>query len=127
MKASWLRPPNVPKPYNYNEWTVPGRNVDLLARPLTEKSPQPPFVPGIIQYMSSIAALQWKCMRHVEKHKDDAGSEEDLPIRREFYRELLEWRDKLPDFYRSENNFTPETCFLKWVSAPQMPPSGHMC
>jgi hypothetical protein len=118
MSYSYLQPslmpsPKIPKPWGYSNELNTMENVDILGQPFTPSSTQPPFVPGITRCMGEIAEMQYRMIMFNITSNLAPTHPQEVHIRKGFYQELLQWRGQLPANYLVEENFTPETCFLR--------------
>lgn len=52
-------------------------------------------------------------MVHNDRHSVYLNTEFDIEVRIAFYRELREWSAELAANLRADDDFTPETCFLR--------------
>lgn len=59
-------------------------------------------------------SMEWN---ETAEDKEIVGSEEDLEKRREKMAEVRQWRANLPPNLRDDTNFTPQTCYLRYMMA----------
>ncbi|KAI0104632.1 putative C6 transcription factor [Nemania sp. FL0031] len=113
-----LEPPKVPClfPEFHNENPA---IVDLFGQQFTAASAQPPVVVGAVNTFCRVAVLMSEVLTLGQRHKDNEdtglGDQAILKRRGEILVEVNTIGDSLPPALRYEDNFTPETCFLRIV------------
>lgn len=115
LQLSLIRPPTIARLFedDYDALSSQQHNVDLFGEPFTENSRQPPFVRGTLDAACDLSELLYKTMTHNSNGAIELGSDDDLNERSELYAELIQLRKGLPVRLRDEENFTPQTCFLR--------------
>ncbi|KAI1118714.1 putative C6 transcription factor [Nemania sp. NC0429] len=111
---SFVPPPTLPCLFPSFQDGHHGANVDLFGEPFSAQSPQPPIVIGVPNVLCRFSLL----MHQVVTHNHDESNEydeADLLKRRQFYADALDFSNALPLFLQHEHNFTPQTCFLRYV------------
>lgn len=115
IQRGLLGPPRIPRLFD-PVTTDSCEMVDVWGHSFGETSVQPPFVPGVLDFICDISGMQYDVMTyHLAKGGPTAGSEEDIAVRQGFYLKLLDWRAKLPRQFLSEVVLAPQTSYLRYV------------
>ncbi|KAI1170404.1 putative C6 transcription factor [Nemania sp. FL0916] len=101
--------PDIPRLFsNGSEET----NADLLGNIFEALSPQPPIVAGISTALCSLAEILNRVTVHNSTQTVETSEDGKLE-RLRFYSEVQEFGRSLPPTLRAEDNFIPQTCFLR--------------
>ncbi|KAI0409208.1 putative C6 transcription factor [Xylaria palmicola] len=111
-----LGPPKIPCLFPEFTYETP-INVDLFGEEFTTASPQPPFVGGALNAFCRVVILMSEVLALGRGHKDneDAGTGEHTKLRerKEALSQLNSLANSLPSALQYNQNFTPETCYLR--------------
>lgn len=111
--------PRVPKLFDHSE--ADGRtiqqNVDVFGEPYTETSTYLPKTPGLLHAATEVSIIASEVYTYNALPPDQKDKANDSTTRVGFYERLKKLRDGLPDMFRHDYNFTPQTCLLRCESA----------
>ena len=111
-----IQPPQIPRPAEAIDPPFPdASNVDIHGHNFDESPCEIALVPGIISPACSAAKLYYETMRHTKNKSTVWGSDSDVLIQKRLYSRLRRIEETLPIRFSLEHNFTPSTCFLRYV------------
>ena len=84
-----------------------------MEQPFTSASLQPPLVSGVGYACCQLAVLLNEIVNYNTNNQKDCGNPADVRSRLDFYGKLEAFRSSLPLALRHDENFTPQTCFLR--------------
>ncbi|KAK4459540.1 nitrogen assimilation transcription factor nirA, partial [Cladorrhinum samala] len=110
LKPTTLSEPKIPRMIYEGRSDSP--NLDVRGLPFSSGSPEPPLVPGATEKAYSIAILYQTIMRYNTHPSLTIGGRADMDKRRDFFSQLGQLQDSLPNRLRYRHNLAPDTLFL---------------
>jgi hypothetical protein len=74
-----------------------------------------PLVEGTHYALCDLAEMFYSVMLHNTNESNKTGDTDDINKRKELYGRVVRWRSVMPRKLREDENFAPQTCYLRYV------------
>ena len=109
----FVRPPRVPRLFEcHSQGLSAPHTVDILGQPFESSSIYPPRTPGALHPSCDIAVLYYETITY-NFTDSKRTTDQDLAERAKMYTKWMAWDAQLPNVFRHDRNFTPQTCCLR--------------